>query len=154
MEMLLEFAQRNVLITLAALAAVVIVIGIVLDQVKAMVRSTAFEASRREIAAYVAEGSIKPEQAAALLALGPPEDKSKTTADAGKRLAELVAGYEVSTEDAAKLVAQRHEVDEAVFAQMVDLVAEGMGVDEAIKLARARQSGPALAGAAASLART
>ncbi len=142
LDQLLDFANHNKLLAAIAIAGPFVLLWVLIHTVGKTMRARAFEESRREIAAYVAEGTIPPEQAASLLALGTP-DQSEKAGDAGKRLAELVAWYQVSSKDAAKLVAQRSEVDEPAFAEMVDLVANGMGAEEAIKLVRARKSGPA-----------
>lgn len=48
----------------------VAIIAIVFSAVSSMVRSTARERSRREIAAYIAEGSMTPEQGERLMAAG------------------------------------------------------------------------------------
>ncbi|MCC6427386.1 MAG: hypothetical protein IT435_11265 [Phycisphaerales bacterium] len=48
----------------------VAVVAIVTSAISRVVRTKAFEASRREIAAYVAEGTIKPDEAARLLEAG------------------------------------------------------------------------------------
>ncbi|MFM9995691.1 MAG: hypothetical protein ACKVU4_07815 [Phycisphaerales bacterium] len=46
------------------------IVAIVFSTVSGMVRSTAREKSRREIAAYIAEGSMTPEQGEKLMAAG------------------------------------------------------------------------------------
>ncbi len=46
----------------------VAVVGIVCGTISRIFRTRAYEASRREIAAYVAEGSIRPEDAERILA--------------------------------------------------------------------------------------
>ncbi len=53
---------------------VIAVVSIVSSAISRIVRTRAFEASRREIAAYVAEGTIKADEAQALLEAG----KNKT----------------------------------------------------------------------------
>jgi len=60
------------LIPLLAIAGgcVIAIVAIVGNVLKSIVRSRAQEASRREIAAYVAEGSIAPEEAERLLNAG------------------------------------------------------------------------------------
>ena len=55
-----------------AIAIVAIVFGSVAGAVSSVSKSRELERSRREIAAYVAEGSIDPDQAAALLRAAPP----------------------------------------------------------------------------------
>ncbi len=51
-------------------AFVVAIVGVVAGSARRMVETRAREESRREIAAYVAEGSITPEDAARLLEAG------------------------------------------------------------------------------------
>ena len=46
------------------------IVAIVFSTVSGVVRSTAREKSRREIAAYIAEGSMTPEQGEKLMAAG------------------------------------------------------------------------------------
>lgn len=48
--------------------------GIVFGTWKSRVQVREFEASRREIAAYVAEGTIKPDDAERILKASPPEE--------------------------------------------------------------------------------
>ncbi len=55
------------------------VIAIVGGYISRTVRARAFEASRREISAYVAEGSISAEDAAKLLAVGGKPDGQSCT---------------------------------------------------------------------------
>lgn len=50
--------------------AAVLIVGIIVDAVQKIMRTRAREESRREIAAYVAEGSISPDDAAKLLSAG------------------------------------------------------------------------------------
>ena len=50
------------------------IVAIVFGAVSSMVRSTARERSRREIAAYIAEGSMTPEQGERLMAAGHKKD--------------------------------------------------------------------------------
>jgi hypothetical protein len=57
-----------------AIAIVAIVFGTVAGAVSTVSKSRDRERSRREIAAYVAEGSIDPDKAAELLRAGPPPD--------------------------------------------------------------------------------
>ncbi|GIK20531.1 MAG: hypothetical protein DYG93_13370 [Leptolyngbya sp. PLA2] len=49
------------------------IVAIIFGTVSSMVRSTAREASRREIAAYIAEGSMTPEQGERLMKAGEPK---------------------------------------------------------------------------------
>ncbi len=64
---LTQAASRNW--TLTMIAAICIV-GIVFSSVKTMVKATAREKTRREIAAYIAEGSLSPEQGERLMKAG------------------------------------------------------------------------------------
>ncbi|MHC4910391.1 MAG: hypothetical protein ACYTF9_11790 [Planctomycetota bacterium] len=57
------------------------VIAIVSSAIVAIVRGRAYEATRREIAAYVAEGSISPQDAVALLNSGKPKWEVASTKD-------------------------------------------------------------------------
>ena len=58
---------------LAAIALVVWLDGIILGTITSMVKSNAREKTRREIAAYIAEGSMTPEQGERLMAAGNPK---------------------------------------------------------------------------------
>jgi hypothetical protein len=51
----------------------VAIVGIILGTVTSMVKATAREKTRREIAAYIAEGSMTPEQGERLMAAGNPK---------------------------------------------------------------------------------
>ena len=51
-----------------------IVLGIAIQSVRACVQTFARERSRREIAAYIAEGSLSPEQGARLMRADPRPD--------------------------------------------------------------------------------
>lgn len=101
----------------------------------------AFEASRREIAAYVAEGSISPAEAATLLAINSePDESSAETAkkDPAKKLAGMVGWGTIKKRDAALLIEARSNVPESVWGEMVTLVSKGMPAAEAIRLASLR----------------
>lgn len=52
------------------------IVAIVMGTVSGMVKSTAREKTRREIAAYIAEGSMTPEQGEKLLKAGQSESDS------------------------------------------------------------------------------
>lgn len=110
-----------------------------------VITARAFEASRREIAAYVAEGSIAPAEAATLLAIhGEDEDagadvaKEAAKKDPAKKLASMVAWGSIKKSDAARLVEARAKVSESVWTEMVNLVSKGMPVAEAVRLATLR----------------
>lgn len=64
MDQLITVIANNFLWTIMGLVGV---IAIVFGTIKAMVTSTARERTRREIAAYVAEGSMTPEQGERIL---------------------------------------------------------------------------------------
>ena len=61
-----------VIVIIGAVAAIAIVLG----TVKSMVNTSSRERSRREIAAYIAEGSMTPEQGERLMKAGEPEDET------------------------------------------------------------------------------
>lgn len=65
-------AELGVLIPIIAIAGafLVAIVGVIAKACRRSAEAKAFEQSRREIAAYVAEGSITPEDAAKLLAEG------------------------------------------------------------------------------------
>ena len=54
----------------------VALVAIVVGMVTSVLKSTARERSRREIAAYIAEGSMTPEQGERLMAAGEPKQSS------------------------------------------------------------------------------
>jgi len=56
--------------------AVCILAGMILKAVTVIVKTHAVERSRREIAAYIAEGSMTPEQGERLLRAGASRDES------------------------------------------------------------------------------
>lgn len=125
-------------------SSIVMVVWIAAWGVKRSVQARAFEQSRREIAAYVAEGSMNAHDGATLLAVQSKPDKSQ---DAAKRLAAHVAWGGISKKKAKVLTAAREGVSEATWCEMVDLCIRGLPVEEAVKVARSR-SGPAAAAAA------
>lgn len=55
-------------------AGTIAITAIVFGMVSGMVKAVARERTRREIAAYIAEGSISPEQGERLLKAGEPKD--------------------------------------------------------------------------------
>lgn len=65
------------LIPLAAitLTMLVAIVGVIMWAIVSTVQSRETERSRREIAAYVSEGSITPEEGERLLQAGPPKNK-------------------------------------------------------------------------------
>lgn len=79
MEQLLQNMQpgdKDVLITFIVFGTVLIIaiVAIVFGSVRKMVVSSNVEKSRREIAAYIAEGSMSPEDGERLLAAGRKND--------------------------------------------------------------------------------
>ena len=67
--------DEGVLIPLVAMGGgfIIAIFAIAAGTAKSIARTRAQEQSRREIAAYIAEGSMTPEDGAALLAAGPAE---------------------------------------------------------------------------------
>jgi hypothetical protein len=124
-------------------STIVVAVWIVAWTIKRSVQARAFEQSRREIAAYIAEGSMNAQDGATLLAVQTKPAKPK---DAAKRLAMHVALGNVNKKEAKTLAEARAGVTEATWCEMVDLCIRGLPVEEAVKLARSR-SGPAPAGA-------
>ncbi len=55
---------------------VIVIVSVVLGTVKSIVRTNAKERTRREIAAYIAEGSITPEQGERLMKAGKSPDEA------------------------------------------------------------------------------
>ena len=51
--------------------------SILVNATRSVIKARMHETSRREIAAYIAEGSITAEEGERLLRTGPPEEKSK-----------------------------------------------------------------------------
>lgn len=72
MEILHTIVEREE-IMLMLLVAIVLVVGSVGKTISTIVRSTARERTRREIAAYIAEGSMSPEQGERLMRAGAKE---------------------------------------------------------------------------------
>ena len=74
-DVILQLAdEENVIVLLAiALTCFVAVVSIVCYTVGSVMKARAKEASRRELAAYVAEGTIDPDKAVAMLNAGMPK---------------------------------------------------------------------------------
>jgi hypothetical protein len=70
-----EFADRvlNGDVLFYIVGGAVAIVGIILGTITSMVKSNAREKTRREIAAYIAEGSMTPEQGERLMAAGNPK---------------------------------------------------------------------------------
>ncbi len=122
-----------------------------LEVVRDILKNREFEHSRREIAAYVAEKNITPDQGVALLSIYRmlSKEEEAETEDAGKKLAGLVAWGSIEQSDAARIIAERHHLTEDRWKELVELVEADMPVDEAIALIKARSGvavvGPAMA---------
>jgi hypothetical protein len=73
-EVVQSLIDRNMIIPILAISGglVVAIISILATNIRASVVGREREAARREIAAYVAEGSMTPEQAERILAAGRP----------------------------------------------------------------------------------
>lgn len=73
---LMRLVETDMIIPLVAivLGCLVAIIAIIFTTVKGMVVGKAREQTKREIAAYVAEGTISPDQAVAMINAGKPSD--------------------------------------------------------------------------------
>lgn len=69
-EALFEFLHENFIFLIGGIIAIV---AIVFTSISGMVRSKAREQTRREIAAYIAEGSMSPEQGERLMKAAPKD---------------------------------------------------------------------------------
>lgn len=142
-----RFISEHTWISIIVIVGSFIVVLTTIEQVSKCVRKRSFEQSRREIAAYVAEGTISPDQAATLLTVSGPVSKAQ---NAGRKLAQALAWDQVEKADARKLVEARAGADDEMWREMVDLVMDGMSADDAIKLVKSgSKSGPAAAPAGA-----
>lgn len=88
-------ADLGKLIVVTGIFAVILV-SIFTRAVTRIVQSKHREETRREVAAYVAEGSISPQDAALILAAGPDDYR--------KRIADAVANGTVKAADAAAIL--------------------------------------------------
>ena len=77
--MTLAAIDDGTLIPLAGMAGgfIIAIVAITVGAAKSIARSRAQEASRREIAAYIAEGSMTPEEGARLLEAGAQDKKGR-----------------------------------------------------------------------------
>ena len=73
MEELIKVMAANWFWTVAGAIAIV---AIVSNAIQSVIRTSKREASRREIAAYIAEGSMTPEQGERLMRSGPDADNA------------------------------------------------------------------------------
>jgi hypothetical protein len=71
-DILSRLLQGNNLFLLVG--GLIAIVAIVASSIKSVVRSVSRERSRREIAAYIAEGSMNPEQGERLMAAGEKKD--------------------------------------------------------------------------------
>lgn len=132
---IVDIVQRHPWLVIVLAGIVLIGVLAAIDGLTKIARARAFEHSRREIAAYVAEGSIAPEDAAKLLSRKDPGRK-----DPGRRLAQALSWGGVNKREVDALVKIRAEVDDDAWGEMVDLVTGGMEVDPAIRLVRSRRA--------------
>lgn len=88
-------ADTEALAIIFGLTAAVVIIGYGLYVLQTMSQTRQRERTRREIAAYVAEGTIAPEDAAVLLGLAPNVEAS---------LASAIASGNLSAEDVERVV--------------------------------------------------
>ena len=66
-----EFSEKTLVIVMAVSGCITVaVLSILINGIRDIVRAKHHEASRREIAAYVAEGTMSPDDAARLLEAG------------------------------------------------------------------------------------
>lgn len=72
MENIWEVAAENWFWTVGG---VIIIVWIIAATIESIIKSGSTERSRREIAAYIAEGSMTPEQGERLLKAGRPNDQ-------------------------------------------------------------------------------
>jgi hypothetical protein len=132
-----EMFRNLIPIVAVAGSTIVMVVWIIGWSVKRSVQAKAFEQSRREIAAYIAEGSMNAQDGATLLAV---QSNPRKPQDAAKRLAQHVALGMVNKKEAKALAEAREGVSEETWSQMVDLCISGLPVEEAVKLARTRSA--------------
>lgn len=150
---ILAFLDNNRFLLVMALIAVFLIASQIVKAVRDASASRAFEESRREIAAYVAEGSISAEQATLLLSvrrkgkvlldhngvvIPQPDEDDDTPVDPDKRLAKAMNEGEVDEDVGRDLVNRRPSLSPPQWAHAVELVVTGMGVDEAVALARVK----------------
>jgi len=112
---------------------VYLVVGKLSESLVAASKTRQFEHSRREVAAYVAEGAMTPEQGALLLATRSPGK----TKDPSKKLASAVQWGTVGKKTVSRLAELRAELDDEQWRRAVDYVSAGLSPDDAVKLAKA-----------------
>lgn len=113
------------------------VMGTMIHSVAGVFTRRAIEQSRREIAAYVAEGSIKPEHASLLMNMGEEQFDGN---DPTQRLAKKVAEWQVDEDDAKRLGSFRQEVSEDIWRETVEMVIAGMPAEAAMEIGRGRKA--------------
>lgn len=127
---ILQFFATNPWIAIGLAVFAYMVLDLFVRHTAEVIKRQSIERSRRELAAYVAEGSIKPEQAATLLSIN-----QTISNDPGRKLAAKVADETVSPESAQKLAEARKRANDDQWREMVELVIEGMPADTAIEMA-------------------
>ena len=125
-----------------ALGVLAILAGVVWSALEARFR----EQSRREIAAYVAEGTISPEDAERLLAapvasrFAPGQWKHGNFDYVADQLAEAVGSEDLSADDAKRLADARGTMDDRQWAKAVEFAVEqSLSAETALHLAKANQ---------------
>lgn len=73
---MLTLANLDSQLVVFGVAGVIAVVAILAGMIKSVIRTRAREQSRREIAAYIAEGSMTPEQGERLMKANPDDDHS------------------------------------------------------------------------------
>ncbi|MEL7472689.1 MAG: hypothetical protein AAGK04_05165 [Planctomycetota bacterium] len=89
--------QDNSWLLIASIVGLVFIFGAIADALRKSAQSRHRERTRRELFAYVAEGSISPDDAQALL------NATAKKPDWQKKVAEMVEWGSISPDDAAKL---------------------------------------------------
>lgn len=158
---LLDLIQNHFMKFAAIVVGAAIFVYVIIDRVlaaterhsaaKASTRTAeAFEQTRREIAAFVAEGTIDADKATAMLAIRPPNQElldavrkdEESSQDPAIKLSEWHAWGGVDQETVEVVVSARQEVNEKSWAEIVEMVIAGMPATEAVQLAKAREASP------------
>ncbi|MBL1217525.1 MAG: hypothetical protein D8M59_08515 [Planctomycetes bacterium] len=71
-----EYLSSNPVIVIFGAGTIIALFGIVFGSLTSIFRSVSRERTRREIAAYIAEGSMSPEQGERLLSAGSDSDNA------------------------------------------------------------------------------
>lgn len=146
---LAKFLLNNTIVSVGILIAMVTITHYGLTFIRGLHRDKLFEQSRREIAAYMAEGSIPPDAAIKILAMRPQDDEEEEDEEGGEdpamKLAGAVGWESLDKKDASKLVEARSTMDDKDWGNAVNLTLKGMPVTDAIALARNRSGAAAKA---------